>query len=115
MPAGEDAEFVGAAASASPIASAAPRREPVSSRPRPPIIPDHELLKLIGSGSYGDVWLARNVLGQFRAAKIVYRNTFVEERPFQREFEGIRRFEPISRSHPSQLNILHVGRGEGCF
>jgi len=70
------------------------------------------LLKRIGSGSYGEVWLARNVLGEFRAMKIVYRATFEDERPFEREFEGIRRFEPISRSHPSQLNILHVGRSE---
>ena len=78
-------------------------------------IPDHELLKCIGGGSYGDVWLARNVLGELRAVKIVHRSTFDDDRPFEREFEGIRRFEPISRSHPSQLHILHVGRGDGCF
>jgi len=36
---------------------------------------------------------------------------------FEREFEGIERFERISRSHPSQLAILHVGKNEaaGCF
>ncbi|MBI3416577.1 MAG: tetratricopeptide repeat protein [Verrucomicrobia bacterium] len=81
-------------------------------------IPDHELLKPIGRGSYGEVWLVRNVLGEFRAVKIVWRHEFGDDaRPFQREFEGIRRFEPISRSHPSQLAILHVGRNDeaGCF
>ena len=84
---------------------------------RPPPIPDYELLRRIGSGSYGDVWLARNVLGQFRAVKIIYRHRFADPRPFEREFEGIQRFEPISRSHPSQLHILHVGKNdaEGCF
>jgi serine/threonine protein kinase len=84
---------------------------------RPPNIPDYELLHRIGSGSYGDVWLARNVLGQFRAVKIIYRSRFVDPRPFEREFEGIQRFEPISRSHPSQLAILHVGKNDaaGCF
>ena len=84
---------------------------------RPPNIPDYELLQRIGSGSYGDVWLARNVLGQFRAVKIIYRHRFADPRPFEREFEGIQRFEPISRSHPSQLHILHVGKNdaEGCF
>jgi len=83
----------------------------------PPHIPDHELLRRIGSGSYGDVWLARNVLGQCRAVKIIYRNRFVDPRPFEREFEGIQKFEPISRSHPSQLAILHVGKNDeaGCF
>jgi len=28
----------------------------------PPAIPDHELLRRIGGGSYGEVWLARNKL-----------------------------------------------------
>jgi len=80
-------------------------------------VPDYELLRCIGHGSYGDVWLARNVLGQFRAVKIIYRSRFTDPRPFEREFEGIQRFEPISRSHPSQLHILHVGKNdaEGCF
>ena len=75
------------------------------------------MLRRIGSGSYGEVWLARNVLGQCRAVKIIYRARFVDSRPFEREFEGIQRFEPISRSHPSQLHILHVGKNDaaGCF
>jgi len=83
----------------------------------PPPIPDHELLHCIGHGSYGEVWLARNILGEFRAVKVIYRRGFEHERPFEREFEGIQKFEPISRAHPSQLNILHVGRNEAaqCF
>lgn len=74
-------------------------------------IPDHQLLRVIGHGAYGEVWLARNVLGDFRAVKIVSRDAFRNDpRPFEREFEGIRRYEPISRSDPSQVAILHVGR-----
>ena len=85
--------------------------------PAPPGILDHELVRCIGRGSYGEVWLARNVMGPWRAVKIVYRRSFDHDRPFERELEGIRRFEPISRSHPSQLNVLHVGRNDaaGCF
>ena len=100
-----------------PAATDPPPRD-ASIRPSlPPSIPDYELLRRIGRGSYGDVWLARNVLGQFRAVKIIYRQRFADPRPFEREFEGIQRFEPISRSHPSQLHILHVGKNdaEGCF
>src|SRR5439155_27214519 len=41
-----------------------------------PTIPDHELIRRIGSGSYGEVWLARSVMGTFRAVKVVYRKTF---------------------------------------
>jgi serine/threonine protein kinase/Tfp pilus assembly protein PilF len=82
-----------------------------------PKIPDYDLLKRIGGGAYGEVWLARNVLGELRAVKVIYRSRFTDPRPFEREFEGIRRFEPISRSHPSQLAILHVGKNDadGCF
>src|SRR5881397_1413211 len=75
----------------------------------PPRIPDHELLRRIGGGSYGEVWLARNVLGEVRAVKLVYRRTFDHDRPYEREFEGIKKYEPISRTHDSQVDILHVG------
>ena len=81
----------------------------------PPRVPDHELLKRIGRGAYGEVWLALSVTGAFRAVKIVHRQTFDHDRPFEREFEGILRFEPISRRHESQVDILHVGRGDDCF
>src|SRR5438132_11648216 len=82
-----------------------------------PTVPDHELLRCIGRGSYGEVWLARNVMGTYRAVKVVYRTTFDHDRPFEREFEGIQKFEPISRMHESQVDILHVGRNakDGYF
>jgi WD40 repeat protein len=80
-----------------------------------PRVPDHELLKRIGRGAYGEVWLARSVTGAFRAVKIVHRQTFDHDRPFEREFEGILKFEPVSRQHESQVDILHVGRGKDCF
>ena len=86
-------------------------RKPLS----PPRVPDHELLRRIGRGAYGEVWLARSVTGAFRAVKIVYRQSFDHDRPFEREFEGILKFEPISRRHDSQVDILHVGRSEDCF
>src|SRR3954464_11531447 len=73
-------------------------------------IPDHDLIRSIGTGSYGLVWLARSLTGTLRAVKIVSRNSFSNERPFEREFAGIQKFEPISRTHPGLVNILHVGR-----
>jgi hypothetical protein len=85
--------------------------------PRIPRIPDHELLRRIGKGAYGEVWLARNALGTYRAVKIVRRDKFPDERPYEREFRGIQKFEPISRLHESQVDILQVGRNdaEGYF
>jgi WD40 repeat protein len=75
-------------------------------------IPDHVLIRRIGRGSYGEVWLARNSMGAYRAVKIVRRASFEESRPFQREVSGIRAFEPISRSHEGFIDILHVGIDE---
>src|SRR5689334_8951156 len=78
------------------------------------VVPDHELLRLIGNGSYGQVWLARNTLGNFRAVKLVYECTFRHKRPFEREFNGVQKFEPISRSHEGLMDILQVGRNDAA-
>ena len=77
-----------------------------------PVIPDHEVLRKIGGGSYGDVWLARGVTGAMRAVKVVRRENFEDEIGFEREFEGILKYEPMSRGHAGLVNILHVGRSE---
>jgi hypothetical protein len=91
----------------SPTAAAA-ARSPVQ-------VPDHQLLACIGRGSYGEVWLARNVMGTYRAVKIVYRAAFEHARPFEREFNGIQKFEPISRSHDGFVDILQIGRTDDYF
>jgi eukaryotic-like serine/threonine-protein kinase len=75
-----------------------------------PLIPDHEVLRVIGRGAYGEIWMARGLTGALRAVKVVYRSTFESERAFQREFQGMSSFEPISRRHHGFVNILHVGR-----
>src|SRR5688500_17674380 len=83
----------------------------------PPVIPDHVLLRPIGRGAYGEVWLARNVMGAPRAVKIIWRGQFESDRPYEREFAGIQRYEPVSRSADGLVHVLHVGRNdaEGYF
>ena len=77
-----------------------------------PIVPDHELIQRIGAGSYGEVWLARNVVGTYRAVKVVYRKTFEHDRPYEREFGGMQKFEPVSRTHAGLVNVLQIGRND---
>ncbi len=79
-----------------------------------PSIPDHELLGRVGRGSYGEVWLARGVTGAYRAVKVVQRGSFSSDRPYDREFSGILKFEPVSRTHPGLVSILHVGRNHAA-
>lgn len=82
----------------------------------PDVIADHSVLSCIGAGSYGKVFLARNLLtGVHRALKVVFRDAFREARPYHREFEAICRFEPISRSHPGFVQILQVGKLKNAF
>lgn len=78
--------------------------------PHPPSIPDYELLRLIGRGAYGEVWLARGLTGIYRAVKIVWRDRFPEAGPYEREFHGLKQFAAISLSESRQLALLHVGR-----
>jgi CHASE2 domain-containing sensor protein len=89
-------------------------------RPEPrrvPQIPDHAMIRCVGRGAYGEVWLARDIIGSFHAVKVVYRKTFADDQPFEREFRGIQKFTPISRQHPGWVHILHIGRNEAedCF
>jgi eukaryotic-like serine/threonine-protein kinase len=79
------------------------------SRPR---IHDHETLKLIGRGAYGEVWLARSVTGVWRAVKVVWRSDYDYVEAFEREFEAIKRYEPVSRKHPGLVPVLQVGRND---
>ena len=77
-----------------------------------PVIPDHVLLRPIGRGAYGEVWLARNIMGTPRAVKVIWRGQFESARPFEREFTGIQRFEPVSRSSGGLVHVLQVGKND---
>ncbi len=90
---------------------------PAADHLRVPRVADHEVLRCIGQGAYGDVWLARNVVGTCRAVKILHRKRFDDVAPFEREFTGICQFEPLSRNHDGLVDILQIGRNdaEGYF
>jgi CHASE2 domain-containing sensor protein len=90
------------------------QRLPAPPKPQPSgwLIPDHTLVRMVGKGAYGEVWLARNAIGVFHAVKIVRRQEFPSDVPYEREFRGLQKFMPISRTHPGLVHILHVGRDD---
>ena len=51
-------------------------------------------------------------MGALRAVKVIWRRQFEHDRPFDREFAGIQRYEPVSRSSGGLVHVLHVGRNE---
>src|ERR1051325_505205 len=83
--------------------------------PSLPQVTNLELLRRIGKGSYGEVFLARGLTASYRAVKLVYRSRFDDNRPFEREFVGLKHFEPISTSEPTQVSILQVERTNDLF
>ena len=92
--------------------------DPKSTNERPlPKVAEHQLIRRIGAGSGGEVWLARNTLGTYRAVKIIYRDSFPWPKPYEDEFQGLLKFEPLSRQHDALVDILQVGgSGESdCF
>ncbi len=97
-----------------PLKSARGDQKLATSVEEGPKIPDHTLLRPIDKGSYGEVWLAKNIFGHLRAVKIVYAKTFAEDQSYRREFLGLLHFEPVSRSHPGFVQIFHVGCNEAA-
>ncbi|MBX7209681.1 MAG: SUMF1/EgtB/PvdO family nonheme iron enzyme [Verrucomicrobiaceae bacterium] len=75
-----------------------------------PDIRDHETIRMIGRGAYGEVWMARGVTGALRAVKVVRREDYDHPGSFEREFEAIKKYEPVSRKHPGLVPVLQVGR-----
>lgn len=76
----------------------------------PITIPNYELVRAVGSGAYGEVWLARGEIGVYHAVKIVHKRSYTDRSPFELEYRGILQYTPISRTHHGLVPILHVGR-----
>ncbi len=72
-----------------------------------PRVPDYTVLRHIGSGTFGDVWLVRNdVDRQFYAMKTLLEGTGVE-------LSAIREFKRRVADHPNVVPIGHVGESNG--
>ena len=83
-----------------------------------PDTPGYELFHPpFAEGAYGKVWLARNPAGQWRALKVIYLAKFENNPdPYEREFNGIQKYKPISDQHPGLLRVDFVSKKKaGCF
>jgi WD40 repeat protein/serine/threonine protein kinase len=90
---------------------------PTQLMPRPEV-PDFDLLRCVGSGAFGEVWLARaRPTQRYRAIKLVCRSRFHDASLYETEFGGLKKFEELSREHAGFIDILHISRNEqtGCF
>jgi serine/threonine protein kinase len=82
-----------------------------------PRVPDFELIRPIGQGGFGQVWLATNLTtGHLRAVKVIsLRNSgatgYPQAGPAGREITSITRLEDrVHTRHPNLLDIQHVGQ-----
>jgi WD40 repeat protein len=84
--------------------------------PAPPKIPGHHLLRCVGRGSYGEVWVALNVMKKWAAVKVVYHRAGTDRRAYDQEFRGIQRYDDVSGRHGSLMPVKDVGENlEGGF
>jgi len=89
-----------------------PKHASPDGSPVPPEIPDLDLLRPIGRGGFGEVWLAANrTTGHLRAVKLIPLERSGTADPAGREITSLTRLEAnLQRQHPNLLTIHHVGK-----
>ncbi len=66
-------------------------------------VPNHELIRCLGEGAFGQVWLARHAITEhYRACKLIPKSRMIELR-------GLRQLKQRVPSHPNLLPVEDVG------
>jgi eukaryotic-like serine/threonine-protein kinase len=78
----------------------------------PPQVPDYDLMRLIGEGGFGRVWLAANqTTGRLCAIKLIPLRRSGTTDAAGREIMSLTRLESnLGHRHPNLLGIHHVGK-----
>ncbi len=78
--------------------------------PAPPVLPDFEILELIGRGTFGTVWLAKErVTGVYRAIKVF------PETAQDTEITGLCEYQRRALSHPHLIPVYLVGKHDDTY
>ena len=92
--------------------------QPVPLGEVPPHINDYRLIKVIGRGGFGTVWLAEETTaGVFRAIKVLDGGNPATDQQatsprIDRELEGIHAYQVLAQEHPHLVRILKSGTYE---
>ena len=86
--------------------------QPAEQTPPKPEIPDFDLLRLVGEGGFGQVWLATNrTTGRLLAVKLIPLRQNDRSSAAMREISSLTRLETNSQCrHESLLGIHHIGK-----
>jgi serine/threonine protein kinase len=74
-----------------------------------PEIEDYDPIQIAGKGAFGTVFLVKNQIGRLRALKVIWRKKFSRKDHFEKEFEGIRKYEKVALESEFLISILHIG------
>lgn len=77
-----------------------------------PVIPNYKILRLIGSGAYGDVYLAQTSAGGHCAVKVVHRYRCKDAEHFQREQRAVQFFTHNTEKLEGMIAVTDFGSSE---